>query len=108
MCTQLCYDRALGQVLSGTRRDFKDQRNHPKAWYISDGIAPNMSAQARIILITSLRREIYRVGFWPVWFAWSLHIKFRATVTACRMLFDRHHRKWRSLELVSCICRCGH
>ncbi|KAG2437878.1 hypothetical protein HXX76_005495 [Chlamydomonas incerta] len=56
-----CYNHATGEVLVGTRTAFKDQLRERKAWYICDGVKPNYSVLARIILISSPSRPTYKV-----------------------------------------------
>ncbi|PNW78204.1 hypothetical protein CHLRE_09g386600v5 [Chlamydomonas reinhardtii] len=55
-----CYDHATGKVWSGARRTFKAQLKDRKAWYISDGVKPRYIVQARVLLITSPTRAIYK------------------------------------------------
>ncbi|KAG2423795.1 hypothetical protein HXX76_015071 [Chlamydomonas incerta] len=82
-----CYNTKTGEVLRGEVYDFKGLY-HPEAWYIADGVPPELGGDARLLLITSPKRKTYKevknlnalMLYMPLW---SL-----AELLACRSKLD--------------------
>jgi hypothetical protein len=48
-------------VVIGERMSFNKMLLNPATWYIADGVPPQLNVRARIVLLTSPKRETFKV-----------------------------------------------
>ncbi|KAG2424297.1 hypothetical protein HXX76_014675 [Chlamydomonas incerta] len=70
-----CYTHETREVVLGERTSFDDVLLNPATWYITDGVPPQLDCLARIVLLTSPKRETFKemrkeaaeVLYMPLW-----------------------------------------
>ncbi|PNH12505.1 hypothetical protein TSOC_000560, partial [Tetrabaena socialis] len=55
-----CYTHKTREVVVGERTSFDHVLLDPAAWYIADGVPPQLNCLARIVLLTSPKHETYK------------------------------------------------